>query len=303
MSDSRWDSEVYSDEPALVSSPQNLAWRYALVQSLVTNATVAGDMLFVSWGVGTLTLAGATIPAQYNRVVYPGQVAQLDKGVVDTNPFQALPIDAWSGQFSVDVEPFSDGVVQSQPAIQAPYQVDHTELVDGLSPTYSAAARIGLSAGVNTDVLTLAPTAGYVVRLNRVEIDGEATTAVRALVSLLRRTGTTVGAGSTTPAAVAHDSNDVASGARVTAFSTPPTALGALVGAVRECDLVLPVMSGAPTQQTNRIVWDWAALPARKRPTVRSALGPPLFAINLNGLAATPGGFLDVSVEWTEDPT
>ncbi len=295
MSGSRWDSEVYNGEAQLVSSPQNLAWRYALVQSLVTPATVAGDMLFVSWGVGTLTLAGATIPAAYNRVVYPGQVAQLDKGVVDTNPFQALPLDAWSGQFSVDTEPFSDGVVQSQPAIPAPYIVTRSELSEGTSPTYSAAMALNIGAGVNTDVLVLV--AGtQVVRVNHIELSGFASAATLVTVYLLVRSAGNTGGTFTPITAVPHEKSDPAATAAAYGYTVKPTAVGAEVGQLRE-SLLLFIGSAV---QPDRLIWDWGALPTRKRPTL-GGFFPDMLAINLNSQAVA--GELEFNIEWTEDAT
>jgi hypothetical protein len=118
VSDARWDSEVYSDETQLVSSPTNgQLWRYAFVQSLIGPATVAGDQLFIAWGGLPLSLPpSGAIPSTFARVLYPGQTAVFDKGVTDENPLQLLPRTNWYGSFSIDTEPFTDSVVQTQPA-------------------------------------------------------------------------------------------------------------------------------------------------------------------------------------------
>jgi hypothetical protein len=86
----------------------------------------------------------------------------------------------------------------------------------------------------------------------------------------------------------------------VLAYTAKPSALGSLTGALRDALLILPASTDI-TPPTDRIVWDWAMVPTRKRPALHAAgASSKIIAVNL-GNTSVGGGILHVSIEWTED--
>lgn len=156
MSDDRWDSPVFTAQAQQVSSPvTGQEWRYALVQSLVGPASVAGDQLFIGWSGAPLIIPGSGLPSAFARVLYPGQTAVFDKGVIDQNPIQLQPVTNWYGSFSIDTEPFSDGVVQTQPAAPGPGSTKRVGINTLVTATGAPSAVVVVAGGAAGTTMTM----------------------------------------------------------------------------------------------------------------------------------------------------
>ncbi len=168
-------------------------------------------------------------------------------------------------------------------------------LNDGLRATYSATIAGLASAASATDIFTITGSASKTVRITRLEISGQATTAAAVQVALLvRSTANTIGT-STAPTLVPHDSNSAAATAVVKAYTANPTT-GSLVGNIRT-DYVFLAAPATATVGPDKIFLDFGIRPSQAL-VLRGIT--QVLAINLNGVTVT-GGAWDVNIEFTED--
>lgn len=168
-------------------------------------------------------------------------------------------------------------------------------LSDGLRSTYSASVTALASAASCTDLFTITGSATKTVRITRIEVSGQATTAAAAQVVLLVRSTANTSGTSTAPTIVPHDSNSAAATAVVKAYTVNPTT-GSLVGNIRN-DYVFLAAPATATVGSDKLFLDFGTRPSQAivlRGTTQ------VLAINLNGATITGGAF-DINIEFTED--
>lgn len=168
-------------------------------------------------------------------------------------------------------------------------------LNDGLRATYSASITALASAASATDIFTITGSSTKTVRITRLEISGQATTAAAAQVVLLVRSAANTSGTSTSPTAVPHDSNSAAATATIKAYTANPTT-GALVGNLKAAYVFLAAPATA-TVASEPLFLDFGLRPSQAIVLRGTA---QVLAINLNGVTVTGGAF-DINVEWTED--
>lgn len=165
---------------------------------------------------------------------------------------------------------------------------------EGTKTTYSAAATV-VPAAAATDIFTITGSATKTIRVTRIQISGQATTASPSIISLAKRSAAATGGTSTAPTVVPHDSGSAAGTATLLNYTVNPTP-GALVGNIRSQEMVL-VTAATPAVSNVPIVWDF---------TTRNSQGVVLrgiaqvLAINF-GTATITGAVLGVDIEWTEE--
>jgi hypothetical protein len=167
--------------------------------------------------------------------------------------------------------------------------------VDGGKNTYRASITALASAASATDIFTLTGSASKTIRVTRLEISGQQTTAAAAQVIVLVRSTANTGGTSTNPTAVPHDSNSPAASATINAYTANPTT-GSLVGNIY-AGYVFLAAPGTATVGSDKVVFDYGNRPAQA--IVLRGTGQVL-AVNLNGVTVTGGAF-DINVEWSEE--
>mgnify|MGYP001617855685 CR=1 FL=1 len=168
-------------------------------------------------------------------------------------------------------------------------------LSDGLNATYSASITALASAASCTDLFTITGSATKTVRITRLEISGQATTAAAAQVILLVRSTANLTGTSTTPTVVPHDSASAVGTAVVRAYTVNPGTLGTLVGNIKSVYTFLAAPATA-TVDSEPLFFDFGVRPSQAivlRGTTQ------VFAVNLNAATVT-GGAWDINLEWTE---
>jgi hypothetical protein len=168
-------------------------------------------------------------------------------------------------------------------------------LSDGLNATYSASITALASAASCTDLFTITGSATKTIRITRLEISGQATTAAAAQVVLLVRSAANLTGTSTTPTVVPHDSASAAGTAVVRAYTVNPGTLGTLVGNIRT-DYVFLAAPATATVGSDKLFLDFGTRPSQA--IVLRGIAQVL-AVNLNAATVTGGAF-DINLEWTE---
>ncbi len=169
-------------------------------------------------------------------------------------------------------------------------------LQDGLKATYGATISALASATSATDIFTIIGSATKTVRITRLEISGEATTAVSIQVQLLTRSTADTTGTSTAPTVVPYDSASAAGTAVVKAYTANPGALGTLVGAIKSDFLYLSAPATA-TVGAEKLNFDFGNRPAQA--VVLRGVAQTL-VVNLGAVTVTGGSF-DINIEWTEE--
>ena len=177
----------------------------------------------------------------------------------------------------------SDGSLNVQPA-------------GGLKTTYAATSLALASAASCTDLWTLTGSATKTVKISRVEIGGEATTAASAQIVLLKRSVANLTGTSSAPTIVPYDSADAAATATPLAYTANPGTLGTLVGNIRTGYVFLAAPATA-TVGPEKFIVDFGSRQGQE--IVLRGIAE-VFAINLNAVTITGGAF-DITVEWTEE--
>jgi hypothetical protein len=168
-------------------------------------------------------------------------------------------------------------------------------LVDGQKATYAASITGLASAASATDIFTITGSATKTIRITRLEVSGQATTAAAAQVVVLKRSTANTAGTSTNPAAVPYDSASAAATATLNAYTANPTT-GTLVGNVR-AEYVFLAAPATATVGSDKLFLDFGARPAQA--IVLRGITQVL-AINLNGATVTGGAF-DINIEFTEE--
>lgn len=167
--------------------------------------------------------------------------------------------------------------------------------IDGGKVTYRASITALASAASCTDLLTITGSASKTIRITRLEVSGQQTTAAAAQVVVLKRSTANSAGTSTAPTAVPHDSNSPAASATIAAYTANPTT-GTLVGNLYVGYVFLAATATA-TVGSDKLVLDYGNRPAQAivlRGTTQ------VLAVNLNGVTVTGGAF-DINLEWTEE--
>lgn len=166
---------------------------------------------------------------------------------------------------------------------------------DGAKATYTATINGLVSVASATDIFTLTGSATKKVRVTRVEVNGQQTTAASALIVLLKRSVANLTGTHSAPTIVPQDSGSAAATATVLAYTANPGTLGTLIGNIRNAWLFLA--APATTAATEKLALDFGNRPAQA--VVLNGIAE-VFAINLNAATVT-GGTFNVTVEWSEE--
>lgn len=172
----------------------------------------------------------------------------------------------------------------------------NVQTAGSLKATYSATSLALASAASCTDLWTLTGSATKTVKVTRVEISGEATTAVPAQIVLLKRSVANLTGTSSAPTIVPYDSADGVASATPLAYTANPGTLGTAVGDIR----IGYVFLSAPATATvgpEKFIVDFGSRQGQE--VVLRGIAE-VFAINLNAATVTGGAF-DITVEWTEE--
>jgi len=169
-------------------------------------------------------------------------------------------------------------------------------LNDGLKATYSASITALASAASCTDLFTITGSATKTVRITRLEISGQATTAAAVQIVLLVRSAANLTGTSTAPTLVPHDSASAAATAVVKAYTVNPGTLGTLVGNIKVAYVFLAAPATA-TVGSEPLFLDFGVRPSQAI-VLRGT--SQVLAINLNAATVTGGAF-DINIEFTEE--
>ena len=167
--------------------------------------------------------------------------------------------------------------------------------VDGGKATYRASTTALASASSATDIFTITGSASKTIRITRLEISGQQTTAAAAQVIVLVRSTANSGGTASTLTAVPHDSNSPAATAVVKAYTANPTT-GNLVANIY-AGYVFLAAPGTATVGSDKVVLDYGNRPGQAI-VLRGT--SQVLAVNLNGATVTGGAF-DINVEFTEE--
>jgi hypothetical protein len=168
--------------------------------------------------------------------------------------------------------------------------------VDGQKSTYSFSITGLVAVASATDLFTITGSATKTVRITRLEISGQSTTAGAVQVILLKRSTANLTGTSTAPTLVPHDNTAVAATATVLAYTANPGTLGTLVGNIR-AEYMFLAAPGTATVTSEKLFMDFGTRPSQA--VILRGVGDVL-AINLNAATITGGAF-DVNGEITEE--
>ncbi len=164
--------------------------------------------------------------------------------------------------------------------------------VDGGKATYSTSITALVPASSATDIFTITGSASKTIRILRVEVSGTQTTGGATELVLLKRSTANSSGTSTSPTAVAHDSNNPTASATINAYTANPTT-GTLVGNIRAEKLFV----AATTAASDKLFINFGSGPSQ---AVVLRGTSQVFAVNLNSATVTGGSF-DINVEFSEE--
>lgn len=167
--------------------------------------------------------------------------------------------------------------------------------IDGGKATYRASITALASASSCTDLFTITGSATRTIRVTRLEVIGQQTTAAAAQVIVLVRSTANSGGTSSNPTAVPLDSSSPGATATLNAYTANPTT-GSLVGNIFAGYIFLAAPATA-TVGSDKVLLDYGNRPAQAivlRGTTQ------VLAVNLNGVTVTGGAF-DINIEFTEE--
>lgn len=168
-------------------------------------------------------------------------------------------------------------------------------------PTYGATsvALVPVAAGA-TDFLCIGGSASKVVRLQKIEVAGTATTIVSVPLLVMKHasldTGTATATTTMIPVPYALDSTNATASAVTRAWITAnPTIADSSAGIIDGANLQLNL----PAAVSKSTIFDYRARRYMQAPTLRTAAQE--VCLNLNTTAVT-AGLLYTNVQWTESP-
>jgi hypothetical protein len=166
-----------------------------------------------------------------------------------------------------------------------------------LPPTYSTSVTglVPRALGA-TDLFTIENPVGSTILIHVwvVAASGTAVVALTVDMGIVKRSTLNSGGTFTTPATVAHDSQNPPAQATVKAYTNNASSLGALVGTKRSVKFPL-LASGVAVSTPTFEIYSKAGKPQQPY-TLRAG---ELLGINLGSLAIV-GGSMDLVFEWTE---
>lgn len=166
----------------------------------------------------------------------------------------------------------------------------------GQKVTYAASVTgLAVVATSATDVFTITGSATTTIRITRLEISGQLTTAAAAQIVVLKRSTANSAGTSTAPTVVPHDSASAAAAATLLAYTANPT-IGTLVGNIR-AEYLFMAAPGTATIGPDKLFLNFGDRPSQA--IVLRGIAQVL-AINLNSASLT-GCVLDINIEWTEE--
>ena len=201
----------------------------------------------------------------------------------------------------------SDGVTQADvaEASTVPEAADKA-LVVTASPnaqaTYSASSGAFASALLATDIFTISGSATKTVKIQRIILTADQTTASVVVVNLVKRSALDTAGTSTTLTAVPYSSASAAATAVVKSYTANPTALGASVGNVSSDKLVITNSTGGglANQSAGGLRYEWSWGDGNQTQPIVLLTAAENLAINLGGVTVVGGSF-NIVVEWTEE--
>lgn len=159
--------------------------------------------------------------------------------------------------------------------------------------TYSAAILALAPASSATDFFSISGVAGKSINVRKITCSGISTAAAAAAIQVVKRSALNTTGTSTTPAKVSYNSNyGLTAGAIVRAYTANPGALGTLVGAVANGELVTGPAASATGNPP--LVFDFT----NQNVFLNSAT--ELLALNANAASFSSGAALNCAVEWQE---
>ena len=309
---------VATDNDAVPYAPlvvQQLA--YAAVNGTLQNAAAANGngtplaLLGNASVILTVTMTGFTGTINFevseDSVNYdPIQVQQMGTNLITTSVTGSTTTSTHLYECSVAglqnlrarVSGFSAGTVtvtaHAIPSTDAPRALNAV-FTDGQKATYAASITGLASAASATDIFTITGSASKTIRVTRLEVSGQQTTAAAAQIIVLKRSTANTSGTSTNPTAVPYDSNSAAATATINAYTANPTT-GSLVGNLK-AEYVFLAAPGTATVGSDKLFLDFGNRPSQAI-VLRGAT--QVLAVNLNGATVTGGAF-DINIEWTEE--
>ena len=268
--------------------------------ALGTGGVVTYNIVAVSSaGQDSIPSPAATTPA--NTVATNANVTLSWTAVPGAAGYRVIRNGKLQGNTAAGVTTYTDNAAiasltyvasTANPAAPAP---STNSPVDGGKVTYRASAKALASAASATNLFTITGSASKVVRVTRLEVSGQATTAAAAQVLVIVQSAADTGGTATQPTAVPHDSLSPAATATINAYTANPT-VGAAVGTIYESYVFLAAPATA-TVGSDKLVLDLGNRPSQA--IVLRGVAQVL-AVNLNGATVTGGAF-DINIEWTEE--
>lgn len=162
---------------------------------------------------------------------------------------------------------------------------------EGINATYGAVGTRNTPAANATDVVTISGSATKTIKIKKVLVAGNATTASSKTVYLVKRTAANVGGTSTSVTAGKFDSTDGAATAAVALYTANPTTLGAGTPiAYHRCNFNVAGSNGV-------VEFDFSA--RNDKPIILNGAAEYL-AINFNANTVNSGDTFGYAIEWEE---
>lgn len=170
--------------------------------------------------------------------------------------------------------------------------------------TYKYSSLGNVPAATQTDLFTIAGSASKTIRVTKIVIGGANSAGqVYRGVQIIRRSAVDSGGTPSNPAALARDTQNAAATATLTLFTAAPSGLGTTVGTLDSCRLIF--VQTATTFSTPDVCAFTYGVNDDQLTVLRGATD----VLAINFLGATAGvtatattDFIDIDVEWTEEP-
>lgn len=161
--------------------------------------------------------------------------------------------------------------------------------------TYSAAFDV-TGYATPTDLWAIGGSASKTIKINRISVNGQATTSTQVDLLLVKRSTANTGGTPTSITLVPMDSADAAASATVVSYAAAPV-LGTLVGSVRDSQATLPPPTSS-TPSLTYLLWDFGT--RNDKPLILHGTAE-MVALNFQGAALPAGMKLSIDIEWTEE--
>lgn len=175
-------------------------------------------------------------------------------------------------------------ILESDSSRSLPVSIRSQKLPQEYCVAFQAFAHFTVNTGTNRDLIVLTGSASKTIRLNRIYVIGNGSTAQQATISVIKRSTDDTGGTSTALTIVPLDSSNGVTTAAARAYTAAAT-LGTLVGPIAAQRLLMNA-AGSGTLAPVGAIFDFAN-PGMQRPVLRGVA--QIFAININN---TSGNFI-----------